>query len=254
MNSSPASREVFLNLPQKKRPVLRKVVSVGPETKNAQPSAIKFKNNWWRPLFVVALAAWAQVYNENQAPINSNYSSRETSHHRILNPEELPKYQDEPLTLYSNSFTLDELRHEIKIIRLRELEQKADSQVKLDPPKMTTEKNIRIHALSVGSESSTDYVNRWLTAADWPQELIPEAREVIYCESRNNPNAASPNGLYRGLFGLARMWFIYAGEDPGKWADPIINAKVAHETYLYDINKGQAPWTQWDPACRPKSF
>jgi len=98
--------------------------------------------------------------------------------------------------------------------------------------------------------SDLDLIHGWLTVAGWPEELIPQALAVIKCESTYNPNAVSPNRLYYGLFGLDKMWFRYAGEDFDKWADPVINARVAYKTYLYDIiEKNQAPWTQW--GCKP---
>lgn len=102
-------------------------------------------------------------------------------------------------------------------------------------------------------EAVKGHIVQWLKEADWPQELIDDAIDVSWgCESGGDPNVVSEDGQSFGLFQLDRMWFIYAGEDPQKWADPIVNAKVALKVYYYDIERGQRPWTQW--GCKPESL
>ena len=226
---------------------------MGPETEIARPSAKKFKKNWWRPLAVVVIATWAQVYNEDQASINSDHSPRGTRHNQTLNPEELIKNLDRTLVLPSNSFPLDELRQEIKTFRIRELEQRSSSQIKPELSKATPEENVRVHALSVDSSPVSNSARLWLTTAGWSPELIAEAGEVTKCESSNQPDVINPKGPYYGLFQLEENWFDYAGEDFNKWSDPVVNARVGLKVYQYDLERGQAPWTQWDPKCRPSS-
>lgn len=116
-----------------------------------------------------------------------------------------------------------------------------------------SEDEIRLKALGLMEnlqiEPDKEIIKIWLSQGGWPQELHDEALRVVFCESRNKPWEKSPNGLYRGLFGLSKLWFDYSGEDWETWSDPVINAKVAYITYLYDIAKNQKPWTQW--SCKP---
>jgi hypothetical protein len=96
--------------------------------------------------------------------------------------------------------------------------------------------------------SHADTPEDWLVEAGWPEHLIPEALAVAYCESRWHPD--STNGDYRGLFQLATpFWFDYAGEDPERWGDPVVNARTAWKVYLYDLSRGQSAWQQWQ--CKP---
>ena len=89
-----------------------------------------------------------------------------------------------------------------------------------------------------------------LQSAGWPEELIPAALSVAWCESKWSPSAIGDSGSSVGLFQLNKQtWFIYAGEDSNMWMDPATNARTALATYYYDINRGSSPWKQW--TCKP---
>lgn len=88
-----------------------------------------------------------------------------------------------------------------------------------------------------------------LSVAGWPEALHSEALAVAFCESKWSPFALGDSGRSAGLFQLnIATWFRYAGEDAERWADPLVNARVALATYYYDLGRGYRPWTQW--SCR----
>ena len=213
---------------------------MGPETKNRAPGAEKFKlTDLWRPLIVMVLAVSA-VYTENQDTSNQDQTTRTAqvlpSHDIQLNKPDL----------IVRSISISQLKQEPFEVDLRRLRSRATH-----APILPKDENPPVQALSVETQSNANEVEviGWLISGGWPQELHSQALNVIECESTYNPNAVSPNGLYKGLFALSRGWFIYAGEDPEKWEDPVVNAKVAYKTYLYDVQVGNPPWYQW--GCKP---
>ena len=126
------------------------------------------------------------------------------------------------------------------------------------PPRISTprptESEILIVAsvhVPVANREYSGFIQDWLTDAGWPEELLVQAKRVTFCESSHRPNAIRPNGRYFGLFQLEKNWFDYFGEDFSQWANPVVNARVGYQTYRYDTDRNQVPWTQWDPACRP---
>ena len=231
--------EVFLNLPFKLRPVLRKVVSVGPETKDALPGAKKFKKNWWRPLAIVVLATWAQVYNEDQTPINPNHSSRGTSHHRILNPEELPKYQDETRTLSSNSVTLDELKHEIKIVEIKELKQ-PNSQGNPELSKTIPKEDVRIHALSVEPQMSHDQTKELETIIS-KMSARPELFGQRQIEDIKLYYPIYKTVAERYNFKWYLLWIIHEAESTASRDPNAFNGKSGH---VGGFQRDPKSWTQ----------
>lgn len=97
---------------------------------------------------------------------------------------------------------------------------------------------------------SADELREVLRLAGWPEELWEAAGRVVGCESNLRPGAVGDSGRSVGLFQLnLETWFRYAGEDPEQWADPIVNARTAYATYIYDLGRGQPAWTQW--TCKP---
>lgn len=91
-------------------------------------------------------------------------------------------------------------------------------------------------------DGSSPRLEEWI-AATWPVELVDEAIQVAWCESRGKPGAR--NGQYRGLFQMGRReWARYGGgADP---YDPIANSRAAYR--YYQAARG---WTRWE--CRPSS-
>lgn len=234
--------------------------SVGPETINARPSAEKFKSNshWWRPFAALALAViYSVVYNEDQKASNSavkfkNYSpGPETLSQTNILPSE--KMFDD---LVIGSVTINQLLQQPD--KQLEVNLNQDLQVansNSDGHELSDNQEVRIASNPQTSEviSQASAVRSWLEAAGWPEELIPQAEKVVSCESKNKPDeinhAENPNETSYGLFQLVRLWFDYAGEDFENWSNPIVNARVAYKVYLYDIDRGQAPWNQW--GCKP---
>lgn len=97
----------------------------------------------------------------------------------------------------------------------------------------------------------TSHVRNWLIEGGWPDELLERAEKVVFCESKNNPQVVNEiNRKYHGLFQIEWNWFIYFGEDWESRYDPVVNARVAYKIYLYDREKGNPPWYQWD--CKPR--
>lgn len=102
----------------------------------------------------------------------------------------------------------------------------------------------------LGGSLSEAEMRAVLKEAGWPDALISEALAVTWCESKWSPYASGDSGRSMGLFQVnLQTWFRYAGEDPERWADPVINARVALATYGYDLGRGYRPWTQW--SCKP---
>jgi hypothetical protein len=88
-----------------------------------------------------------------------------------------------------------------------------------------------------------------LAAAGWPPELVPDAMAVAWCESKFSPGAVGAGGAVLGLFQLWDGWFPWAGEDPDRWVDPVVNARVALRVVERDRALGRDAWAQW--TCRP---
>lgn len=106
----------------------------------------------------------------------------------------------------------------------------------------------RVRAL--GGSLSDGEARAVLGVAGWPEGLHDAALRVAWCESKWSPYAVGDGGASVGWFQLNQAtWFPYAGEDIELWADPLVNARVAWATYLYDIDRGYAPWAQW--SCKP---
>ncbi|MDP2632908.1 MAG: hypothetical protein Q8P25_04290 [Candidatus Curtissbacteria bacterium] len=239
----------FLFLPLKLRSQCEKGNSVGPEkTEIRATSAKKFKNILWRPIAIVAIAATSSGQAEAQFTPAINYlSNRQT----LTIPAEF-----DSINLITTLLTNQEIvtqAEEIPAITDRE----DCKQISGTDYRSENERNFYLENCSASYEETKKNVEvptielivEWLKAGGWPEHLIRQAQSQVFCESRNDPVAISPNGLYKGLFGLSSMWFEYAGEDPEQWANPIINARVAWATYNYDLNRGQEPWTQWQ--CKP---
>jgi hypothetical protein len=83
--------------------------------------------------------------------------------------------------------------------------------------------------------------------AGWPAELHDALVAVARCESSLRPNART-SWAY-GIMQLVPSWFDYAGAEFDSWTDPVVNLQAAYAVYLYDINRGNAPWAQW--VCQP---
>jgi hypothetical protein len=83
--------------------------------------------------------------------------------------------------------------------------------------------------------------------AGWPGDLHDDLVAVARCESSLRPNAQTAWAY--GIMQLVPSWFDYAGTEFESWTDPVVNLQAAYAVYLYDINRGNAPWTQW--VCKP---
>lgn len=105
---------------------------------------------------------------------------------------------------------------------------------------------------SLAREQMIDILNQ----AGWPAELHEQAMSVAWCESNFRPDAYNQSGA-AGVWQLMwPTWFSYAlrvgvvaADERPLWYDPYVNARVARATYLYDIERGAQPWTQW--SCKP---
>lgn len=92
----------------------------------------------------------------------------------------------------------------------------------------------------------------WLQEGGFTAEELPEALSVATCESHLDPNAENGNQL--GLFQLMgesegwQGWFRYFGVPEDAWSEPIVNAFVAKQVTLYDLDRGYPKWSQW-PVC-----
>jgi len=103
---------------------------------------------------------------------------------------------------------------------------------------------------------SHDDFRLYALAAGWPCSLLDEVEAVAFCESRHNSDSANTAGLEDkpshqqfGLLQLVPLWFSYAGTNIDFWADPQVNLYTARQAYLYDVERGNEPWTQW--SCKP---
>jgi hypothetical protein len=83
--------------------------------------------------------------------------------------------------------------------------------------------------------------------AGWPEALHDQLVVVAWCESSFRPNVQTLWAY--GIMQLVPSWFEYAGQDFAAWPDPVVNLGVAYAVYLYDIERGNAAWSQW--VCKP---
>lgn len=90
-----------------------------------------------------------------------------------------------------------------------------------------------------------------LWAAGWPPELHHQALSVAWCESKFQPRALGDGGKAVSIWQVHRSpWGSYTGSNPEQWrTDPIAAARAAYAVYLYDVDRGYEPWTQW--SCKP---
>lgn len=104
---------------------------------------------------------------------------------------------------------------------------------------------------SVGKDydGSNPQLEEWI-AATWPPELVDQAIDVAWCESRGKPTAR--NGRFKGLFQMGdREWIRYGnGKNP---FDPIANSAAAYRywTAVNNPKKGVTGWRPWE--CQPTS-
>ncbi len=112
----------------------------------------------------------------------------------------------------------------------------------VDPP--------TVHAASGGGDSLTeDEMVVLLRDTGWPEEVIPQALAVAWCESKWSPYASGDSGVSLGLFqiGVARPgwngWFVHFGVDESLAYDALTNAQVARMIFE---RSGFAPWS-----CKP---
>lgn len=89
-----------------------------------------------------------------------------------------------------------------------------------------------------------------LELAGWPQELIPQAMAVSWCESRWSPYAVGDSGASLGLFQLWGGWLAWAGYEVEQFSDIHVHAAAALRVVQRDIALGRDPWTQW--TCKPQ--
>lgn len=101
----------------------------------------------------------------------------------------------------------------------------------------------RARVAAHGGQLTRAELDAVLEMAGWPGEARAEAAAVAWCESRWSPGAVGDGGSSLGLFQLWSGWFGWAGEDAGRWADPVVNARSALAVWRA---YGWAPW-----ACRP---
>lgn len=100
-------------------------------------------------------------------------------------------------------------------------------------------------AVSVSYDGSNPRLEEWI-ARTWPVDLVDEAIDVAWCESRGIPTAR--NGRYRGLFQIGPVEFRKFGT--GSVYDPIDNSKAAFAYYSYMENRRSgAGWNPW--SCKP---
>lgn len=98
-----------------------------------------------------------------------------------------------------------------------------------------------------GESYSSGTVKAWARQAGWPESTLDAVVAVAWCESSHRPGVT--NGIAYGLMQVVPLWFSYAGVPFSQWTDPVANLRVAYAAYNYDLNRGYAPWTQWQ--CKP---
>jgi hypothetical protein len=79
----------------------------------------------------------------------------------------------------------------------------------------------------LGGSLTEAEVRAVLTEAGSPAEWIDDLVAISWCESKHSPSAIGDAGNSLGEWQLWGPWFAAAGEDPSKWSDPVVNARVA---------------------------
>ncbi|MEM4723627.1 MAG: hypothetical protein QXP01_01285 [Candidatus Hadarchaeum sp.] len=88
-----------------------------------------------------------------------------------------------------------------------------------------------------------------LEVAGWPPELIDDAMEVAWCESRWSPYAVGDSGRSLGMFQLWNGWYEWAGYSAEQYGDVVVSAATAAKVAERDMALGRGPWHQW--SCKP---
>ena len=92
-----------------------------------------------------------------------------------------------------------------------------------------------------GSELTNWQRRYWIAAQSWAQSS--KARDVIDCESSNNPGAISATGKYRGLWQMdADFWRSYGGLDLASTPDRASRAEQNYVAYRGYVSRGWNPW------------
>lgn len=96
------------------------------------------------------------------------------------------------------------------------------------------------------AQLNRDELDLVFNCAEVPEEWRDEAMRVAWGESSWSPGALGDSGASVGLFQLNReTWSRYCGVPPESLEHPVVNTRCAWLTYNYDLERGQAPWTQW---------
>lgn len=100
---------------------------------------------------------------------------------------------------------------------------------------------------SVGKryDGSAPQLEEWV-AQTWPVELVDEAIQVAWCESRGKPTAR--NGQYMGLMQMGRREWAKYGKGKSAY-DPIANLEAAYRYYQYRRKLNGNGWAAWQ--CSP---
>ncbi len=93
-------------------------------------------------------------------------------------------------------------------------------------------------------DGSNPQLEEWI-ASTWPVELVDDAIDVAWCESRGKPGAV--NGRYGGLFQIGPTEWRKFGR--GNRFDPIDNSAAAYRYYQYSAKYTGNGWRPWQ--CRP---
>lgn len=125
-----------------------------------------------------------------------------------------------------------------------------------DSPQISPVEAATLRTAAYGGSLSEDEATAILETAGWPAELIPQAL-AVFCginnqsgfpngESRCQPGAVGDGGNSLGWAQLnGATWAPYCGITQEQLLDAQENAHCSWKVFNYDLDRGQAPWTQW---------
>lgn len=121
-----------------------------------------------------------------------------------------------------------------------------------EPTPVVVANSASVRLTPVEGSLTRDAMVGLLSDAGWPEEAIPAALSVAWCESRWRPGAIGDGGRAIGLFQLQGPgvgwgggdgWFSHFGVTVEQGRDALVNAQVARQVWE---RSGFSPWS-----CRP---
>ena len=105
-----------------------------------------------------------------------------------------------------------------------------------EPDRLSIEQDATTTAIQDQSQPTVSDIEQIVCSFAWP---CGQALSVMWCESKNDPNAISPYG-HRGLFQLATGWATNNSDYWTRWMEPAWNIALAYHVWTV---QGYGAWS-----------